>query len=120
MDDRTIIFAVSESEKAIIDAEIASGRYDDDGAVLRAGLTALKLNRRLAELRAVIAEGEAEVAVELYGDHGAAVHMLDDLDDDAPGLQQRLTASEASGLGSRRIPEIMADVKAKLRGHGQL
>lgn len=118
MDDRAVTFFISDREQAIIDEEIASGRYADDRAVMRAGLAALGEKRRLATLRDATIDDDAiflRAMEALEADTGSVQEV-----DDVLQMKTKLHSAEASGLSNRQIPEIMANVKAKLRSHGAL
>jgi antitoxin ParD1/3/4 len=65
-------FVIGERYEAFIDKQIASGRFNNASEVVRAGLRLLEDEEaKLEELRALIAEGDADIAA------GRVIHVDD-------------------------------------------
>jgi putative addiction module CopG family antidote len=112
MDD-TVTISISQDEWAFIESEIVSGRYTNASEVLRAGLAALEYSQN--------GDTVSRPAMETDGlTLGLSDLSADNFQDSSPALRQQLEASANSGTSVRRIPEIMADVKVKLRANGSL
>lgn len=119
MSENTIVVPISDDEREFMSGQIASGKYVDEVEMMHAGLAALEREANLGGLQ-VRAEMDADVKRSEY----MAFHEPDDLAryfaDSASTLRSELISSKDSGTSSRQIPEIMADIKAKLRADGSL
>ena len=119
MDDNAISISVSDDEREFIDSQIAAGRYADEQEMLHAGLAALEREQRLRMLGELIAEEDADIApgdVMSFDPAGEIPeHVRNRID-----LRRKLEDAGRSGVSGRQIPEILTNVKAKLRANGSL
>ena len=120
MSDDAVSISLSEEERLFVDSQIASGIYADDAEMLHAGLAALKREQRLRTLRALIAEGDADIARGDIKEFGSHESMTEYIVAHAGELRDQLASAEASGQSSRRVTDIMTAVKTKLRTNGSL
>ena len=73
MDQDQNAISLSDDDKAFIEAEVAQGSFRSPAEVVHAGLLLLQRERqrlRLKELRALIAEGEADLEAGRFKDYG--------------------------------------------------
>jgi putative addiction module CopG family antidote len=62
MDDGKLSVAVSDSRREFIEEELAAGTYADETEIVEAALELLENRKKLGTLRALIAEGDADIA----------------------------------------------------------
>ncbi|RYE54828.1 MAG: hypothetical protein EOP18_06865 [Rhizobiaceae bacterium] len=120
MSNDAVSIALSEEERLFVDSQIAAGNYADDVELLHAGLAALEREQRLRTLRALIAEGDADIARGDFVSFETAGELSEYIKTRAETLRRDLIDAEASGASSRRVPDIMNAVKTKLRTNGSL
>jgi putative addiction module CopG family antidote len=120
MNERAVTVSIPDEREEFIAEQIAAGNYSDEKEMLLAGLAALERETKLRELRTLIAEGDADIAegnVMSFDEPGSLTQYIIE---NAAALDAELAASAKSGISLRQIPDIMSDVKAKLRANGQL
>ena len=120
MSNDAVSIALSEEERLFVDSQIAAGNYADDAELLHAGLAALEREQRLRTLRALIDEGDADIARGDFVSFETAGELSEYIKTCAETLRRDLIDAEASGASSRRVPDIMNAVKTKLRTNGSL
>ncbi|MGV3551726.1 ribbon-helix-helix domain-containing protein [Rhizobium sp.] len=62
MDDGKLAVAISDSRREFIEEELASGDYASEAEIVDAALELLENRKKLAALRSLIAEGDADIA----------------------------------------------------------
>lgn len=62
MDDGKLSVAVSDHRREFIEEELAAGTYANEAEVIDAALELLESSKKLAALRTLIAEGDADIA----------------------------------------------------------
>lgn len=62
MDDGKLSVAVSDHRREFIDEELAAGTYADEAEIVDAALELLENRKKLGVLRALIAEGDGDIA----------------------------------------------------------
>ena len=85
MDDGKLSVAVSDGRREFIQEEVASGTYADEAEVVEAALELLENRKKLGILRALIAEGDADIAAGRVYRYESAAEFLADIrrgDDD--------------------------------------
>ena len=120
MDDGKRSVAVSDHRREFIDEELAAGKYADAAEVVDAALALLERSRRIGVLQALVSEGDADFE---HGDHlgfSEPGYLSRYVAENAEALRETIAESERSGESARQIPDIMKDVKAKLRSNGAL
>jgi len=71
---------LSDAEKAFIDEQVRAGHYEDADAVVRASLKLLRRHEaKVAELRALIKEGEDDIAAGRVYSYDSAEALLADI-----------------------------------------
>jgi antitoxin ParD1/3/4 len=74
------IIHLDETEKAFIEEQVQAGSYKNADDVVRAGLRLLrKQEAKIAELRALIKEGEDDFAAGRFHTYDSAEEMLQDI-----------------------------------------
>ena len=120
MDDGKLSVAISDHRREFIDEELAAGKYADEAEVVDAALALLEKSRKVGTLQALIAEGAGDLGygdpVGLSGSGDLSRYIVENVDT----LRRAIAESERSGESVRQIPDIMKDVKAKLRSNGAL
>ena len=118
MNEHAISISLSEDEQAFIDAQVASGRFADEREALHAGLASLARDARLGALYPIAAGGDAVGGYDAGLEESGALTRY--IAGHAPEIAEHLRSSELGGVSGRRIPDIIADVKTKLRADGKL
>lgn len=62
MDDSTISVSISDERRKFIATELATGYYADEAGVVDAALGLLETRKKMHALRALIAEGDTDIA----------------------------------------------------------
>lgn len=75
MDEGKLSVAISDGRRGFIDEEVASGTYADEAEVVDAALELLENRKKLGILRALIAEGDADIAAGRVHAFGSAADM---------------------------------------------
>ena len=81
MDDGKISIAVSDERREFIATELAKGNYSDEAGVVDAALELLETRRKVGVLRALIAEGDADIAAGRVYEHDTIEDFLRDIRD---------------------------------------
>jgi antitoxin ParD1/3/4 len=79
MDDGKRSIAVSDHRSDFIDEELATGKYADAAEVVDAALNLLETRKKLGVLRALIAEGDADVAAGRVHEYATTEEFLADI-----------------------------------------
>lgn len=116
MDDGKRSVAISDHHREFIDEELATGKYADEAEIVDAALALLEKSRRIGVLRASAYEGDRS-GHPGFSESGDLSRYVTE---NAEALREAIAESERSGESARQIPDIMKDVKAKLRSNGAL
>lgn len=79
MSDDTITVSISEEEREFVAEQLATGNYSDEADVVRAALSLLKVQQKVGTLRALIAEGDADVAAGRIHEYKTSDDFLRDI-----------------------------------------
>ena len=120
MDDGKLSVAVSDHRREFIEEELAAGTYADEAEIVDAALELLENKRKLEVLRALIADGDADIAAGRVHVVENAGELSEYIEANAESFRRELAIAEASGESNRQIPDIMKAVKTKLRANGTL
>lgn len=120
MDDGNLSVAVPDYRREFIEEELAAGTYADEAEIVDAALELLENKRKREVLRALIADGDADIAA-------GRVHVVENTGElseyikaTAESLRRELAFAEASGESDRQVPGIMKAMKTKLPANGTL
>jgi Arc/MetJ-type ribon-helix-helix transcriptional regulator len=120
MDDGKRSVAVSDRRRKFIYEELASGKYADEAEVVDAALALLERSRRIGVRSALVSEDDEDFERGDYSGFSESGNLSRYVTENAEALRETIAESERSGESARQIPDIMKDVKAKLRSNGAL
>jgi putative addiction module CopG family antidote len=79
MDDGKLSVAVSDQRREFIEEELAAGTYADEAEIVDAALELLESSKKLGVLRALIAEGDTDIAAGRVHRYDSAEDFLADI-----------------------------------------